>query len=953
MKAAATFINREEVRKFWRKEERLNKLFVISIILLTASWNAFASYPQPAGLWEFNNSSNLSFATFGLDLIEYGTHSSVAGIDAGDGAVLDPLGSYFRCSHEIPGNGGGVYVNEWTVLMDIKVPASSIGHWVALYQTNMANSNDGDCFVKDTNKTIGVLDTGYTRTAINGDTWYRIIISVDNGSFYRIYINGSPWSGAAQSIDARFALDPQILFFADDNGDDYPIICTNLAIWGQALTDAQAAELGNVNTPIAIDTISNAGINMIGNPTGENEITGWEIIDGNDWQATDRTDWHWPRTNNYYFIAGRRAHGEMSQTISLGYLASEIDNGIIAGTARGYIGGGDGDKGKIIIEYRNSSNTVLSTTDSDWIDGAAGESWTEFAPYTSDFILPIGTRYVKYRLLAERMNGSDCDTAFDDLSWEYKRIVAGNTTPSVPTLTGAASVSIGTNEAYTFASSDSEGENISYQIDWGNGISEWSALQGSGSNYNTSHNWPILGVYSVRARARDIHGAVSNWSLPNTVTVTGEAAGVFRSQPFLQNVSKTAMTISWETDRAVNPTVDWGLTTAYGNNTKGLCIAAGSNGGSTVYVCKVRINGLAADTTYHFRARNGSTIGSDGTFTTAPNEDKPFTLAVWGDSQMVARRLIGDAAHPEVPTAMFTDMAAAADLAVSVGDVVDNSGYYIYTNTFRPYVCDILGRQKPVFVAFGNHDEPSTSLIHKTVQNSGMRSFSFNYGNAHLTCVIYSDYANGPLPLNWIEQDLSSDEAQNATWRFLFIHVPPYCERWFDGDLEMQTYLVPLMNEYNVQICFSGHTHEYERGMLNGTFYVISGVCSYLDIAESISEDWPFMTVGGAQNIPGVIEGGGLMHGWTEVEIDGTELSLKQHGYNLNGTYHGVIDTINFALSDFNMDNDVDGSDLAKLADEWLTAGWTKYDIADRSEKIINMKDYAEFAESWFFEGQF
>ncbi|OHB53859.1 MAG: hypothetical protein A2Y10_00310 [Planctomycetes bacterium GWF2_41_51] len=928
------------------------RIVLFSIVVFALSFNAFASYPQPAGLWQFNDSTNLTFATLGSNLIEYGSHSAVVGINANDGAVSDPLGSYYRCSHALAANGGGVYVNEWSVLMDIKVPASSIGHWASLYQTNMTNSNDGDCFVNASNRTIGVADTGYTRNAINSDTWYRIIISVDNGSFYRIYINGSPWTGATQAIDGRFALDPQILFFADDNGDDYTIICTNLAIWGQAITDAQALELGNAYNNIVIDANAHVGVNKLQNPSGENEMIGWELTDGNDWQATDRTDWHWPRTNNYYFTPGKSAHSEMSQTISLGYLASEIDNGIIAAIANGYIGGGDGDKGRIVVEYLNSSQQLLNSIDSGWIEGEDSEEWTNF--FDSQFVLPAGTRFVKYRLLAERFSGTDCDAFFDDLSWEYVRVQPGNTASSTPSITGSASVSSGVSTAYTFVSTDTEAQDLSYQIDWGNEISDWSAFQASGTNHNISHTWFILGEYNVRARARDTNGAVSDWTLPYAITVTGDAAGLFLSQPFLQNPDKTAMTISWETDRPVNPTVDWGLTTSYGNNTKGLCITAGYNGSTPIYICKVRISGLSPDTTYHFRARNGSTLSTDRTFTTAPNEDKPFTFAVWGDSQMVARRLIGDTPHPEIPTAMFTDMAAMTDMAVSVGDVVDNSGYYIYTNAFRPYVCDILGRQKPVSIAFGNHDEPATSLIHKIVQNSGMRSFSFNYGNAHFTCIIYSDYVNGSLPLSWIQQDLSSDETQNATWRFLFIHVPPYCERWFDGDIQMQTYLVPLMNQYNVQMCFSGHTHEYERGMLNGTFYVISGVCSYLDIAESISEDWPFMTVGGAQNIPGLPEGGGLMHGWTEVGIDGTELNFKMHGYNLNGTYFGVLDTINFSLSDFNMDTNVNVLDLLEMADEWLFSGQSsKYDLFDRADKIINMKDLAQFANSWMFQGQF
>jgi predicted phosphodiesterase len=944
----------------------MKNLRVFLVIMVAISNCAvFASYPPPTGLWQFNDANNLTKATIGSNLIEIGTHSAVAGIDAADGAVYDPLTSYYKCNHNATANGGGVYVNEWTLLMDVKVPAASIGHWVCFFQTNLNNLNDGDCFVHATNKTIGVGDTGYSTKTITADTWYRVVVVVDNGSFYRIWLNGVLWLyGSIQSLDGRFGLEPQIMFFADENGDDYPIICTNIAFWPKTLTNAQIIELGTTSTVIAADPNMQAGVNQICNPTGEQCEFGWTIIDGNDWQATDRTDWHWPRTNNYYFTPGRAAHGEICQTISTGLFTNDIDNGIIAANVSGYIGGNnDGDSGRIIVEYLDNSNTILTTTDSGWIEGANSVNWTLFAPYTTDFILPSGTRYVKYRLLAERVNGTDCDSFFDDLCFEFKKITSGNTAPGTPSITGSASVSTGINSSYTFASTDGQTNNVSYQIDWGNETSVWSDFQASGTNYTASHSWSVLGTYTIRARARDINGAVGEWST-YTVTVSGDAAGVFKSEPFLQNVSKTAITISWETDRAVNPTVDWGPTSSYGNNTKGICIQpALTNSGTMMYLCKVRISGLAADTTYHFRANNGSTASTDRTFTTAPNEDKPFTFGVWSDSQQVVKRLNGGTEYPACSTAIFTDMAANVDMAVSTGDVVDTSSYYLYSTAFRPYASNILGKQKPFFVAFGNHDESMTSLIHKTVQNSGMNSFSFNYGNAHFTCVVHSDNVKGALPsddhinslpLDWIEQDLASEDAQNATWRFLFVHVPPYCERWFDGSSLMQTYLVPLLNQYNVQMCLSGHTHEYERGMLNGTFYVITGVCSYLDIIEPITEDWSFMTIGGAQNIPGLPEGGGLMHGWTEIKIDGTELQLKQHGYNLNGTYFGVIDNITFALSDFNADKKIDMTDLSQLADNWLAEGqYLKYDLVDRSSQIINMRDFAEFTDYWFFEEQF
>jgi hypothetical protein len=944
----------------------VKKAFYIIVIAFTVNLAA-ASYPSPVGWWQFNDPNHLTKASLGADLVSVGTHTAVPGIGTGDGAIQDPIGSYLICNHSIAPNGGGSYVNEWTVMMDINVPTSSIGQWIALYQTNINNENDADCFI-NANRSIGIGDTGYTPFyKINGNTWYRIVIDVNNMNFYRIYVNGTPkLNGTIQPRDGRFSLDPQILFFADDTGEDYPIQCTNIAIWGQALNDAQVSELGNTTTPIVIDISGDAGNNLLENPSAEKELDNWVSVDGNDWQATDRTDWHYPRTGSYYFNPGRSAHAELDQTINLGYMATSIDSGLVTATVRGNIGGNSSDLGRIIVDYLDVNDEILTTADTNLIAASGPDTWNELL-LQDGFTVPAGTRSVKFRLLAQRTSGTDCYTSFDDLVWEYKVAVAGNSAPSVPSIVGPDTGAIGVDANYTFVSVDSEVNNVSYQIDWGDEISDWSAFQSSGADYIIPHNWAVFGVYSVRVRARDTNGAVSNWSSPFVVIISGDAAGVFKSQPYLQNVSQNAITIAWETDRIVDPTVDWGLTTSYGNNTEGLCIEAGLNGTSTVYVCKVRISGLAPQTTYHYKARNGSTLGSDATFKTAPETQTPFTFAVAGDSQMVARRLIGDSPHPECSSAMFTDIASMTDITVSVGDVADDASYGLYSSAFRPYMCNILGKQKPVFIAFGNHDQPSDSLVHKVVQNSGMHSFSFNYGNAHFTCIDYIDCIKGTLPsdghidslpLGWIQQDLSSAEAQNATWRFLFIHVPPYCERWFAGSSNMQTYLVPLLNLYHVQVCFSGHTHEYERGMLNGTFYVVNGCMNYLDIVESIAHNWSFMTVGGAQNIPGLPDGGGLIHGWTEVEIDGARLNLKQHAYNLNGSYFGVVDTINIAQADFNGDKTVDFEDLILFAGSWLStpqdSAWNPAcNLADKEQKSIDFKDMAVFAQYWHFNSQF
>ncbi len=213
------------------------------------------------GLWEFVPASDPNLmltATIGndLELSTGGTHTSVAGFDQTDGAVQIGVGSYFICDHDIAPNGGSTgYVNEYSLLLDIMYPLSSAGKWICLFQTNSNNTNDGDCFIRSSGGgvtgSVGVAATGYSTQATQAGRWYRVIVSVDNGSFYRIYVNGELWlEGVIQNINGRFALDPTILFFADEDGEDNDICVSTLAIWDEPLDETMVSTLGEAGTPV-------------------------------------------------------------------------------------------------------------------------------------------------------------------------------------------------------------------------------------------------------------------------------------------------------------------------------------------------------------------------------------------------------------------------------------------------------------------------------------------------------------------------------------------------------------------------------------------------------------------------------------------------------------------------------------------------------------------------------
>jgi len=93
-----------------------------------------------------------------------------------------------------------------------------------------------------------------------------------------------------------------------------------------------------------------------------------------------------------------------------------------------------------------------------------------------------------------------------------------NNPPSAPSITGSTNGTAGNTYTYTFVTTDPDGDNVSYFIDWGdNNSSGWLGPYDSGLEKTASHSWSQKGTYTIKAKARDIYGAESDWT---TLAVT-------------------------------------------------------------------------------------------------------------------------------------------------------------------------------------------------------------------------------------------------------------------------------------------------------------------------------------------------------------------------------------------------------------------------------------------------
>ncbi len=88
-----------------------------------------------------------------------------------------------------------------------------------------------------------------------------------------------------------------------------------------------------------------------------------------------------------------------------------------------------------------------------------------------------------------------------------------NHPPETPTINGPTQGKVGNSYPYTFNSTDPDGDNISYYVDWGdNTTTGWLELVASDTPQTISHTWYKKRVFTIKAAVKDIHGDCSDWA---------------------------------------------------------------------------------------------------------------------------------------------------------------------------------------------------------------------------------------------------------------------------------------------------------------------------------------------------------------------------------------------------------------------------------------------------------
>jgi len=311
------------------------------------------------------------------------------------------------------------------------------------------------------------------------------------------------------------------------------------------------------------------------------------------------------------------------------------------------------------------------------------------------------------------------------------------------------------------------------------------------------------------------------------------------NSPMLIDHRQEAMKITWETNGVDHdPVVFWGDAL---ENAETNIRSTWLDEEHVVHIAE--LTGFTASQVVNYQ------VGIDGLggaqFKTAPEYGEDFSMAWLADNQEGYERF---------STHVGNISARDPDLMFVVGDLVQTCSVLEEWQQmwWEPLQENNFAQYTPVLAARGNHDmEHPYAYANVDLPENGAW-YSFLYGDVYF--LVLNTHANmfataDDLPdgqFDYIEDQLSSVEAQQAAFRIVAFHQAPFSNssqtsspQQIIGNENARIHWVPLFEQYAVDVVISGHYHSYQRGEYNGIVYlVVGGGGSTLLIQEENNWDW-------------------------------------------------------------------------------------------------------------------
>ncbi|HZI64997.1 MAG TPA: metallophosphoesterase family protein, partial [Thermoanaerobaculia bacterium] len=345
----------------------------------------------------------------------------------------------------------------------------------------------------------------------------------------------------------------------------------------------------------------------------------------------------------------------------------------------------------------------------------------------------------------------------------------------------------------------------------------------------------VAGTNVLAVEVHQANGTSSDLSFD--LELSGSTGASVTRGPYLQTGTPTSAIVRWRTDVATGSRVRYG--------TAPESLTGIADGASGVTEHTVTVTGLSPDTLYYYSVGTSTETlaGGDATFffRTHPLVGTSVPTRVW---------VLGDSGTANA-SAQAVRNAYASFTGTRETDVWLMLGDNAYeTGTDAEYQAAVFNmyptflKQAFLWPTLGNHDtagssNPPASLPYYQIFNlpangasggtpSGTEDYySFDRGNIHFVCLdsmTSSRSSTGPMA-TWLANDLA---ATTQDWLIAYWHHPPYSKGSHNSDtetqlVEMRANILPILEDYGVDLVLTGHSHSYERSFLLDGHYGTSG----------------------------------------------------------------------------------------------------------------------------------
>ncbi len=299
-------------------------------------------------------------------------------------------------------------------------------------------------------------------------------------------------------------------------------------------------------------------------------------------------------------------------------------------------------------------------------------------------------------------------------------------------------------------------------------------------------------------------------------------------EPYLQNATPSQIWVMWETSSGDESVVEWGETTALGQNASGVADAV--FGASRLH--EVQLEGLSPATRYYYKVRTEGYESGIYDLVTPPDpaDEASFKLVAMSDMQRdagnpdVFEEVIHDGIIDFVSTEFSADLPAELAFALVPGDLVDYGPDYVaWLDTYFAPSAD-LSAHVPFYPVYGNHEADTayfTQYFHlpdNATPGYEEHWYSFDYSNLRVIGLDSNSGYRIQEQLDWLDDQLA-EACADATLDFVFaqLHHPHLSELWLPGEIDYTGEVIARMEAFTTDcgkpsIHFFGHTHGYSRG---------------------------------------------------------------------------------------------------------------------------------------------